>query len=274
MKKTPKKHYSTALSIAGFDGSAGAGIQADIKTFSALGCYGLTVLTALPIQNTQGVQSIYDISEKCVEEQATALLTDIAIDAIKIGMLHRKEVIETVINILKKHVHQHVVLDPVLAASKGEPLLTFDAIECIKKNLFPLTSLITPNLPEASIFLGREIKSKNQMEQAALQLVAMGPQAVLLKGGHLTNENCDDCLCIHPSSPEILWFSSPKIATKNTHGTGCTYSAAITAFLAKGYELIDAIKMAKDYMFHCLSKGSNFILGRGNGPLHHFHEFW
>lgn len=259
-----------ALTIAGFDGSGGAGIQADLKTFSALGCYAATVLTALPVQNTRGVRCIYNIESKCVEEQLEALLEDIVLNAIKIGMLHRQEIIETVAHILAKD-QIPIVLDPVMIAKSGDRLLLPEAISTMKKLLFPLTTVLTPNLPEASELLGREIQTKAQMEEAAKELLAMGPQAVVIKGGHL-NGNCDDCLCL--KNREIHWLPADRIRTKNTHGTGCTFSAAIAAFLARGSTVLDAVIQAKTYLTEAIQAGQHLKIGQGNGPVHHFYHLW
>lgn len=268
-----KKHFH-ALTIAGFDGSGGAGIQADLKTFSALGCYGTTVLTALPVQNTRGVQSIYSISDQCIEEQLKAILEDIEIDAVKIGMLHRPEVIHIVAKILKQYPKLKIVLDPVMMAKNGKAFLTTAAIEMLKEKLFPLVTLLTPNLPEASVLLQRDVSTQAQMEQAALDLMRMGPEAVVIKSGHLAHGLCDDCLCIGHRFPEMYWFSSPRIETKNTHGTGCTFSAAVTAYLSKGMNMIDAVDGAKRYLFRCIEAGADFTIGHGNGPVHHFFSLW
>ena len=216
-----------ALTIAGFDGSGGAGIQADLKTFSALKCYGTSVLTALPVQNTCGVRSIYDISTRCIEEQIKAILEDIQIDAIKIGMLHRRAIIHVVAELLSNYRSIPIVLDPVMVAKSGDSLLLTDAIAEMKERLFPLVTILTPNLLEASKLLGWKIETGAQMEEGALELLTMGPKAVVIKGGHLPG-NCDDCLCLKNGG--IHWFSAPRIHTKNTHGTGCTFSAAIAAF--------------------------------------------
>lgn len=273
MPKKPKKHTCT-LTIAGFDGSGGAGIQADLKTFSALGCYGMSVLTALPVQNTMGVQSIYDIPDKCIEEQLRAICEDIQPDAIKIGMLHRPEVVQIILKALEKYSQIKVILDPVMLAKSGNRLLTPMTNEAMKEKLFPIATLITPNLPEASILLQREIKTREQMEQAALDLIKVGPKAALIKGGHLIQGPCDDCLCVSDPHPKIYWFSSPRITTKNSHGTGCTLSAAITAYLAKGNPINESVEMAKKYIFECIKAGADFKTGQGNGPVHHFHAIW
>lgn len=261
------------LTIAGFDGSGGAGIQADLKTFSALGCYGTSALTALPIQNTMGVRSIYDIETICLQEQIKAVLEDMPLNAIKIGMLHREEIIESVANILKYYNATNIVLDPVMVAKSGDKLLVPEAISSMKKRLFPITTVLTPNLLEASELLGREIESKAEMEQAALDLIQMGPQAVVVKGGHL-NGDCEDCLCLKHPKFEIHWLSSPRIQTHNTHGTGCTFSAAIAAFLAQGFSIVDSISQAKIYLTEAIEAASQLKIGQGNGPVHHFFHLW
>jgi hydroxymethylpyrimidine/phosphomethylpyrimidine kinase len=271
--KSPSRLH-IALTIAGFDGSGGAGIQADLKTFSALGCYGASVLTALPIQNTTGIKSVYEIPQQCIEEQLHSILEDIEIDAIKIGMLHRPEVIDTLTDILKEYSCKKVVLDPVLMAKNGFPLLTVEAVDAMKKKLFPMITLLTPNLPEASALLQREVRTVDQMKQAAFDLANMGPQAIVIKGGHLEEEICKDCLVVRHPQPQTYWFSSPRVETKNTHGTGCTFSAAITAYLAKGLTIPEAVEKAKTYLSHCIEAGSQFKVGNGNGPLHHFSYLW
>lgn len=267
------RHYQ-ALTIAGFDGSGGAGIQADLKTFSALGCYGMTVLTAIPIQNTVGVQSIYGIPDQCIEEQLRAILEDLTVDALKIGMLHRSEVIQMIVKLLEQHPPMKIVLDPVMVAKSGDALLSLDSIETMKEKLFPLVTVMTPNLPEASILLQRPIRTKAEMEKAAFDLTSMKLKAVVIKGGHLSDGLCADCLYIPHASPEMYWFSSPRIETKNTHGTGCTFSAAITAYLSKGMDLIESVNRAKKYISHCIEAGAPFKVGQGNGPVHHFASFW
>lgn len=257
------------LTIAGFDGSGGAGIQADLKTFSALGCYATTVLTALPVQNTMGVRSIYSIETACVEEQIRAILEDMSIDAIKIGMLHREDIIEAVANLLADY-QGPIVLDPVMVAKSGDKLLLPKAISALKARLIPLAMIITPNLLEASELLGREIQDKSQMEKAARDLIKMGPQAVVVKGGHLEGDSAD-CLC---TSSTIHWFSAPRISTPNTHGTGCTFSAVIAALLAQGFSLVDAVHDAKEYLTGALQAGAELKIGRGHGPVHHFYQLW
>jgi hydroxymethylpyrimidine/phosphomethylpyrimidine kinase len=261
------------LTIAGFDGSGGAGIQADLKTFSALGCYGTTALTAIPVQNTMGVKSIYDIATVCLEEQIKTILDDMTMNAIKIGMLYRQDIIESVANILGYYNTINIVLDPVMVAKSGDRLLQPNAIATMKECLFPMTTVLTPNLLEASELLEREIQNKTQMEKAALDLIKMGPKAVVVKGGHLKG-NCDDCLCLKNPNIEVHWLSSPRIQTQNTHGTGCTFSAAIAAFLARGSTIFDAVIQAKHYLTQSIEAGAYIKVGRGNGPVHHFHHLW
>lgn len=258
------------LSIAGFDGSGGAGIQADLKTFSALGCYGTTVLTALPVQNTCGVRSIYSISSQCVGEQLKAVLEDIPIHAIKIGMLHREEIIETIATTLNFY-ECPIVVDPVMVAKSGDKLLAPSAISAMKELLFPLTTILTPNLLEASELVEQPLYNLSDMEKAALELLEMGPKAVVVKGGHL-NDRCDDCLATKNSPP--YWFLSEKIFTHNTHGTGCTFSAAIASFLAQGASIVDAVRDAKNYLKQALIAAKHIKIGQGHGPVHHFFKYW
>lgn len=258
------------LSIAGFDGSGGAGMQADLKTFSALGCYGTTALTSIPVQNTLGVRSIYDVSTDCIEEQIKAVLDDMQMHAVKMGMLYREDIIETVARILQEYQVKNIVLDPVMVAKSGDLLLQPTAVQSMIKRLFPITTVLTPNLMEASELLGREICTHAQMETAAREILEWGPQAVIIKGGHL-NGNCDDCLVL---KNQIHWFSSSRIQTRNTHGTGCTFSAAIASFLAKGFSIYDAVSRSKTYLTAAIQAGSHLHIGRGNGPVHHFHNIW
>lgn len=268
-----KQRLYKVLTIAGSDGSGGAGIQADLKTFHALGCYGASALTALPVQNTMGVHSIYDIDVVCLEEQIKAILDDMPINAIKIGMLHRQEIIESVARILTHYNTTNIVLDPVMVAKSGDYLLMPKAISSMREKLLPITTVLTPNLSEASALVGREIRNKSQMEKAALDLIQMGPQAVVVKGGHLLGD-CDDCLCLKNPSLEIHWLSNPRIHTKNTHGTGCTFSAAIAVFLARGFTILDSVNQAKKYLTKAIDAGRQLKIGQGNGPVHHFYHLW
>lgn len=259
------------LSIAGFDGSGGAGLQADLKTFSALGCYGMNVLTALPVQNTQGVRAVYDIPLSCIEEQLHAIFDDVEVNAIKIGMLHRADIIVAIAEIVKNRAHCPIVLDPVMIAKSGHRLLQTDAIDALKQYLFPLATIITPNLPEAEDLLNEKIINSTSMPNAAKKLLAFGSQFVLLKGGHLLSDQASDILI---GKQIETWFSSPRIATKNTHGTGCTLSAAIAACLAMQYEVTEAVDLAKCYLSHAMQAAATDSVGLGHGPVHHFYHLW
>jgi hydroxymethylpyrimidine/phosphomethylpyrimidine kinase len=257
------------LSIAGFDGSGGAGLQADLKTFSALGCYGMTVLTALPVQNTQGVRNCYEIPLQAIQEQLEAIFDDITPNSIKIGMLFKREIVELVAHFLKKRaVGIPIVLDPVMVAKSGDYLLLPDAVAALKQHLLPLASLITPNIPEAEA-LTRAIVD---MQTQAGLLLDLGAKAVLLKGGHQEGPNSND-LYVDQYGQEI-WLESPRVDSKNTHGTGCTLSAAIAAYLALGQPLLESCRLAKHYLLNAIRAAQNSSVGHGHGPVHHFHNRW
>jgi len=269
-----KKTYTTVLTIAGSDGSGGAGIQADIKTFGALECYGLSVITVLTAQNTMGVTALYPISKKCVTEQFRAIASDMAIDAIKIGMLGNAIIINAVAALLRElKGNQPIILDTILASSGGVTLLPPEAIHLMREKLFPLASLITPNLPETALLLGMKYppKTPEAIEKAAKRLLETGATSVLVKGGHGEGEECHDCL-LHEN--QLFWFSSKKIRSHNTHGTGCTLSSAIAAFMAKGLTIECAVREAKSWVDEALQAGADYRLGNGNGPLHHFCRQW
>ncbi len=256
------------LSIAGFDGSGGAGIQADLKTFSATGTYGMTVLTAIPVQNTCGVRSCYDIPILCIKEQLEAIFDDIRPDAIKIGMLFSSEIIELIASFLKNNAANiPIVLDPVMVAKSGDLLLQNNAVEVLKTKLIPIASIITPNLPEARALVSGSYEKKI----LAKKLLDLGCEAVLLKGGHEESNSSDD-LFLSSAAQEVL--SAPRINSKNTHGTGCTLSAAIASFMAQGISTLDACIKAKAYLHHAILHSKDKSLGRGNGPVHHFHHLW
>ena len=268
------KCYTTVLTIAGSDSSGGAGIQADLKTFASLECFGLSVITALTAQNTSGVSAIYPVDEKCITAQFRSISDDIAINAVKIGMLGTAETIRTVAALLRElRGNPPVILDTVLASSGGTQLLPYDAIPLLKEELFPLTSLITPNLPETALLTGMPYppKTLETIEDAAVKLLKTGTASVLIKGGHSEEEECRDCLIY---DNRIVWFSSKKIATGNTHGTGCTLSSAIAAFMARGESVESAVAKAKEYLNNALMAGAGYRLGHGNGPPHHFYQFW
>lgn len=269
------KQYLTALTIAGFDSSAGAGIQADIKTFSALGVYATCALTGLPVQNTQGVQSVYGIPDTAVAEQLDAVFQDITIGAVKIGMLHTSSIIEIVANKLRFYEAKNIVLDPVMVAKSGDRLLQQEAIKALKECLIPLATTLTPNLYEASVLLGKDILCDEAMEAAAQELLQKyGCGSVLIKGGHLNKPYCADCLMLKDVEAKPYWFRDERTNTRNTHGTGCTLSAAITAFLAQGASILDAVGEAKKYLSAALRAGASYTLGQGHGPAHHFYNYW
>lgn len=257
------------LSIAGFDGSGGAGIQADIKTFSALGCYAMTVLTALPVQNTCGVRNSYEIPLSAIQEQLEAIFDDIIPDAIKIGMLFTASIIELVANFLTKYASSiPIILDPVMIAKSGDSLLKTDAVEILKKKLIPLCTIITPNLPEAYCLT----KKEQNMEELINNLLSLGSQAVFLKGGHSNTDKSNDLFL--DKSGNMIWLNSERIKSNNTHGTGCTLSAAICANIAKGFNLIDACRIAKDYLHGAILNSKDSTIGKGHGPVHHFYNLW
>lgn len=265
-------NYTTALSIAGSDPSGGAGIQADIKTFSALGCYGMSVITALTAQNTQGVQGVHTAPAEFVELQLKSIFADIKVNATKTGMLHNAKVIDRVANFFKTH-PSPLIIDPVIMAKDGSLLLETEALDALKAKLLPYAYLITPNLPEAELLLEYPIQNEAAMEQAARDLTDLGAHAVLIKGGHLNDSESNDCLYIRKEQ-KLHWFNAKRINTRNTHGTGCTLSAAITALIAQNVPLYDAVAQAKAYLNAALIKGADYQLGLGYGPVHHFHSLW
>lgn len=271
-----KDTYSRALTIAGSDSGGGAGIQADLKTFSALGCYGMSVITALTAQNTISVRAIHPVPAVFIEHQMDAVLEDIGVDAVKIGMLHSPEVILSVAKKLKQYGIKKIVLDPVMVAKSGDRLLQDEAIGELKNSLIPLAQVITPNLPEAATLLGREVDGRARMEEAARALLELGPQAVIVKGGHLQGKESPDCLAVRIAGgqTEIRWLGAEHVETRNTHGTGCTFSSAICAFLARGERLQEAAGRAKRYLSETIRQGASFRLGSGHGPVHHFHGIW
>lgn len=271
MKEEIKKTYKRALSIAGFDGSGGAGIQADLKTFSALGCYGMTVLTALPVQNTQGVRSIYEIPLECIGEQIRAIFEDVGADVVKIGMLHRPEIVDLVVNLLKEYEPLDIVVDPVMVAKSGDRLLKKEAVLALKELLVPIATVLTPNIPEAEDLLNKKIVTELEMEDAARAICKMGATAAVVKGGHGGGELSRDCLL---NEGVVHWFDAKRIGTKNTHGTGCTFSAAIAALLAQGLNVVEATEGAKKYLTEALRSGAEYQLGFGNGPVNHFYNVW
>jgi hydroxymethylpyrimidine/phosphomethylpyrimidine kinase len=260
--------YITVLTIAGSDGSGGAGIQADLKTIAANNCYGLSVITAVTAQNTLGVRSFHEIPPAFIAEQFRTIADDIRIDAVKIGMLGSPEAAETVAGLIENLDGVPVVLDTVLRSSSGKSLFEAETMTPMQR-LFGLASLITPNLPEAALLTGRNKApaTKAEIEMMAKDLQRKGASSVLVKGGHGEGERCNDCL-LHEG--KFFWYSNPKIETVNTHGTGCTLSAAIACGLAKGEAMNEAVASAIDYTRKALQAGAAWRLGRGNGPMEHF----
>jgi hydroxymethylpyrimidine/phosphomethylpyrimidine kinase len=268
--------YARALTIAGSDSGGGAGIQADLKTFSALGCYGMSVITAITAQNTREVTAVQPVDAGVVAAQLEAVLSDIGVDAVKIGMLHNAETAAIVAQVLSRDGTAPVVLDPVMVAKSGDRLLSEDAIEALTTRVFPIAELITPNLPEAEAILGHDIAARDDMEAAAQDLMALGPKAVLLKGGHHEAAQVSDVLVHRLESGGLVtrWFDYARVDTPNTHGTGCTLSSAVAAYLARGATLEDAVAGAREYVQAAIEAGAAYTLGHGHGPVHHFHAAW
>jgi hydroxymethylpyrimidine/phosphomethylpyrimidine kinase len=261
-----------AVTIAGSDSGGGAGIQADLKTFSALGVYGATVLAALTAQNTKGVTGIHSVPPDFVAQQIDAVFSDLKVDAVKIGMLADSAVIETVAAGLNRHAAHNIVLDPVMVATSGDRLLKPEAIDTLRKVLIPRAAIITPNLPEAAALLDAPVaRTETEMRGQGERLLKLGAKAVLVKGGHGESAEAVDLL-IEPSRQTRL--AAVRVNTRNTHGTGCTLSSAIAAGLAKGQDLGSAVATAKDYITAALQASERLSVGSGHGPVHHFHAWW
>ena len=258
----------TALTIAGSDCSGGAGVQADLKTMSALGVFGMSVIVSVVAENTARVLSIEDISPKVIADQIDAVFEDIPPDAVKVGMLSTPACMEAVAAGLKKYRPRHVLIDPVMYAKNGSPLMQERAIYPLRSTVLPLATLLTPNIPEAEKLAGMEIASEADMREAARRIQALGPQNVLVKGGHAQGEARDILLC----GEDFHVFASRRIPTKNTHGTGCTLSSAIAAYLARGEVLPEAVRKAKEYVTGAIEHA--LPLGHGCGPTHHFFAFY
>ncbi len=261
--------YPRVLSIAGSDSSGGAGIQADLKTFAALGCYGMTAITALTAQNTLGVRAIHRVPPNMLRDQIDAVVEDLGVDAVKIGMLHSPEIVQAVADAIDRHALQNVVLDPVMVATSGAVLIDNPAIAALVRELFGRAVLVTPNLDEAALLVGRPLDSERVMEVAAQELLAKGAHAVLLKGGHLAGDVVSDLLLMPHAAPH--WMRGPRIRTANTHGTGCTLSSAIAAYLALGLTLLQAVEAARVFVRDALAAGAKVRTGAGSGPLNHGH---
>ncbi|KFK96801.1 MULTISPECIES: bifunctional hydroxymethylpyrimidine kinase/phosphomethylpyrimidine kinase [unclassified Serratia (in: enterobacteria)] len=261
-----------ALTIAGTDPSGGAGIQADLKAFSALGAYGTSVITALVAQNTRGVQSVYHIDPAFVAAQLDSVLSDVRIDSAKIGMLANADIVRVVAERLRHYPLPHVVLDTVMLAKSGDPLLAPEAVESIRRELLPLVALVTPNLPEAAALLAcAPAENERQMREQGRALLAMGCQAVLMKGGHLSEGESPDWLFTAEFEQR---FTAPRVATRHTHGTGCTLSAALAALRPRHESWVETVAAAKAYLQQALQQADSLEVGQGIGPVHHFHAWW
>jgi hydroxymethylpyrimidine/phosphomethylpyrimidine kinase len=259
--------YPCVLSIAGSDSSGGAGIQADLKTFSALGCYGMTAITALTAQNTRGVRAIHGVPPQMLADQIDAVVEDVGVDAVKIGMLHSPEIVRAVADAIERHQLKRIVLDPVMVATSGAVLIDDPAIAALVNQLFSRVELITPNLDEAALLVGRRLDTEQAMETAAHELLVKGARAVLLKGGHLPGDVVSDLLVVRGGASR--WMRGARINSANTHGTGCTLSSAIAAYLALGWPLADAVEAARSFIRAALQAGANVRTGAGSGPLNH-----
>lgn len=265
---TPKS-YATVLTIAGSDSGGGAGIQADIKTISAMGGYAASAITAVTVQNTLGVQAVHPVPLEILAGQIDAVLSDIGANAVKIGMLHSAEVVNLVADKLKVYNIRNVVLDPVMVSTSGHRLIESDAIEVMKRKLVPLCRIITPNIPEAEILAGCHIGEEHNLHEVAKRLADELGVSVLLKAGHLTSDVLVDYL-FNVEDDTITPLPSERIKTYNTHGTGCTLSSALATSLARGESLTKAVQSAKDYITKAILEGANYTLGNGHGPVCHF----
>ncbi len=267
-----KKKYNRVLTIAGSDSSGGAGIQADIKTISAMGCYAASAITAITVQNTIGVQAVHPIPLNILEGQIDAVLSDIGADAIKIGMLHSTEVVNLVADMIQKYQIRNVVLDPVMVSTSGHRLIEESAVEVIKRRLIPLVRVLTPNVPEAEILIGRKIIGECDFLEVAKELSTCYCVSVLLKAGHLSGDTLTDYF-YNVENDSFTLLPSIRVDTKNTHGTGCTLSSAFAAALAKSEDLTYAAKLAKKYIEQAIISGTEYEIGHGHGPVNHFFEF-
>ena len=268
------KSYPKVLSIAGSDSSGGAGIQADLKTFSALGVYGATAITAITAQNTQGVNSQFALEPQMVYDQIAAVMDDIEPSVVKIGMLSNTAIVEAVAKALHDYKPSFIILDPVIVSSTGHRLLSIEAQETIKEKLIPIADLLTPNIPEMKALTDSSLSSLEEKKEAAQQLFNLGAKAILLKGGHEEGEMKTDVLFVSQQSTDngqqtLSMFTSETVVTNNTHGTGCTLSSAIAAFIARGLSLEDAISEAKNYVTEAIRAGADVNIGNGIGPVNH-----
>ncbi len=258
----------TALTIAGSDSGGGAGIQADLKTYSALGVYGMSVLTAITAQNTVAVTAVHEVPTDVIAAQIDAVVTDIGADVVKTGMIASSEIIRVVAAKIREHRLDRLVVDPVMVAKSGDRLLREEAVAALRAELLPLALVVTPNLPEAEVLVGRPIRTLDDMREAGREIVGLGARAALVKGGHLEGDPVD-VLC---AGDRIVELPARRIHTKNTHGTGCTYASAIAAYLARGESVEGAVSQAKVYLTAAIEQA--YPVGHGHGPVHHFHKWW
>lgn len=256
------------MTIAGSDSGGGAGIQADLKTFSALGVFGASTLTAITAQNTVGVTAVHEIPTDVIAAQIDAVLTDIGADAVKTGMLSSSAIVATVADAVRRHSISNLVVDPVMVAKSGDRLLREEAIATICDDLIPLAKVVTPNIPEAEDLTGRSIESDDDARRAAESIINMGAKSVVIKGGHREGPPTD----ILYDGNKFMEFTTERIPSTNTHGTGCTFASAVAAGLAHGLEVPAAVEQAKEYVTAAI--GAAYPIGQGHGPLHHFHAFW
>lgn len=268
------KRYHKVLAIAGTDSGGGAGIPADIKTISACGCYAECVITAVTVQNTTGVKAVHDIPADIIEAQIDAVLSDMGADSIKIGMLSQTETVRAVARRVSPEKNIPKILDTVMVSTSGHALLKPEAIEALRNELMPAVSIITPNIPEAEVLLGKKVTSADQLPDCARELSAIAGNSVLLKSGHL--EDCDELTDVfyNAANGRISRYPGRKIDSRNTHGTGCTMSSAMASHLAKGATMEEAVAAAKEYLQKAIEAGASYQIGNGHGPVKHFWEFW
>jgi len=266
--KTRRTKIRKALTIAGSDSGAGAGIQADLKTFAALGVYGTSAITAITAQNTVGVTEVLALSPKLVGAQIDAVIGDIGAHAVKTGMLANAAIIDVVVKKIGEHRLKNVVVDPVMVATSGDLLIQKSAVHALRTKLIPLATVVTPNIPEAEELTGMKLRSLEEMREAAKLISKMGAKIVIIKGGHLKGPAMD----LFYDGKKFIALNAPRIRTKNTHGTGCTFSAAIAAYLARGEKIECAVALAKKFITQAIQ--SSFSIGAGHSPVNHFHRFW
>lgn len=264
--------YNRVLTIAGSDSGGGAGIQADIKAISACGCFATSAITAVTAQNTLGVEAVEGLSTAIIEQQIAAVLSDIGTDSVKIGMLHSADVVRTVTATLRRFGVDNVVLDPVMVSTSGHRLIEESAVDVLRSELIPMARIITPNIPEAEILLDAPIPSQDGMPDAARELARRYGVSVLLKAGHMT-EACLTDILYNRETDQVLALASERVDTRNTHGTGCTLSSALAAFLARGLALDEAVRAAKDYISSAIVAGATYETGHGHGPVCHFYRY-